>query len=69
MTWQEHIVVDPQVLVGKSVIRGTRLAVEFVVDLLAQGWSEEQILKNYPVLTREDLHACRRFRTSRPFAS
>ena len=57
MTWQERIVVDPQILVGKPVIRGTRLAVELIVDLLAQGWSEEEILKNYPGLTREDLQA------------
>jgi uncharacterized protein (DUF433 family) len=58
MTWQERIVVDPQILVGKPVIRGTRLAVELIVDLLGQGWSEEEILKNYPGLTREDLQAC-----------
>ena len=57
MAWQERIVVDPQILVGKPVIRGTRLAVELIVDLLAQGWSEEEILKNYPELTREDLQA------------
>ena len=61
MTWQERIVVDPEILVGKPVIRGTRLAVELIVDLLAQGWSEEDILKNYPGLTREDVHACLRY--------
>ena len=43
---------------GKSVIRGTRLAAELIVDILAQGWSEEDILKNYPGLTRDDVHAC-----------
>lgn len=58
MTWQERIVVDPEILVGKPVIRGTRLAVELIVDLLAQGWSEEEILKNYPGLTSEDVQAC-----------
>jgi uncharacterized protein (DUF433 family) len=47
-TWQERIVVDPQILVGKPVIPGARLAVELIVDLMAQGWSEEEILKNYP---------------------
>ena len=57
MTWQERIVVDPQILVGKPVIRGTRLTVELIVDLLAQGWSEEEILKNYAGLTHEDLQA------------
>jgi uncharacterized protein (DUF433 family) len=56
-----RIVVDPQILVGKPVVRGTRLAVELIVDLLAQGWSEEEILKNYPGLTREDLHACLKY--------
>ena len=40
MNWQERIIVDPQILVGKPVIKGTRLAVEFIVDLLSQGWSE-----------------------------
>jgi uncharacterized protein (DUF433 family) len=60
MTWQERIVVDPEILVGKPVIRGTRLAVELIVDLLALGWSEEEILKNYPGLAREDVHACLR---------
>jgi uncharacterized protein (DUF433 family) len=54
----DRIVIDPAVLAGKPVIRGTRLAVEFVVDLLAQGWSVEQVLDNYPGLTREDVQAC-----------
>ncbi len=58
MNWQERIVVDPEVLAGKPVIRGTRLAVEFVIDLLAQGWTIEDILRNYPHLTREDVLAC-----------
>ena len=46
MNWKEHISVDPAVLVGKPVIKGTRLAVEFIVELLAEGWTYEQILKN-----------------------
>lgn len=58
MNWQEHIIVDPQILVGKSVIKGTRLAVEFIVDLLAQGWSEDEILRNYPGITQDDIRAC-----------
>jgi uncharacterized protein (DUF433 family) len=40
------------------VVKGTRLAVEFIVDLLAQGWSEMEILRNYPGLTHEDIQAC-----------
>jgi len=58
MQWQERITIDPDVLVGKPVVKGTRLAVEFIVDLLAQGWSEVEILRNYPGLTVEDIHAC-----------
>lgn len=56
--WQERIVVDPEILVGKPVIRGTRLAVEFIVDLLAQGWTEQQVMENYPGVTHEDILAC-----------
>ena len=58
MDLQDRIVVDPAILVGKPVIRGTRLAVEFIIELLAQGWSETEILRNYPGLTREDIQAC-----------
>jgi uncharacterized protein (DUF433 family) len=54
----DPIVIDPAILAGKPVIRGTRLAVEFVVGLLAKGWSVEQVLDNYPGLTREDVYAC-----------
>jgi uncharacterized protein (DUF433 family) len=53
-----RIVVDPEVLVGKPVIRGTRLAVEFIIGLLADGWSEADILTNYPGITRADILAC-----------
>jgi uncharacterized protein (DUF433 family) len=58
MEWRERIVADPAVLVGKPIVKGTRLAVEFVIDLLAEGWTEEEILRNYPGLTREDIRAC-----------
>jgi uncharacterized protein (DUF433 family) len=58
MDWQERIIIDPDILVGKPVIRGTRLAVEFVLDLLAQGWAEAEVLRNYPGLTRDDIRAC-----------
>ena len=58
MNWQERIIVDPQILVGKPVIKGTRLAVEFIVDLLAQGWSDDEILRNYPGITQDDIRAC-----------
>lgn len=54
----DRIAVDPQILGGKPVIRGTRIAVEFVLELLAAGQSEREILSNYPGLTREDILAC-----------
>jgi uncharacterized protein (DUF433 family) len=57
MNWQDRIVVDPAVLVGKPVIRGTRLAVEFLLDLLAEGWTHQQVLENYPQLSHEDIQA------------
>jgi len=49
---------DPQILTGKPVVRGTRLAVEFIIDLLAQGWTEVDLVRNYPGLTAEDIRAC-----------
>ena len=58
MTWEDRITIDPQVLVGKPVIKGTRIAVEFVVDLLARGWTVEQILYEYDHLATEDIQAC-----------
>lgn len=58
MNWQERITIDPKILAGKPIIKGTRLAVEFVIDLLANGWSEAEILQNYPRLTHEDIQAC-----------
>jgi uncharacterized protein (DUF433 family) len=61
MPWPERIIVDPEILAGKPVIRGTRLAVEFILELLAAGQSESQILANYPGLTREDILACLSF--------
>ena len=58
MNWHDRIVVNPDILVGKPVVKGTRLAVEFVIGLLAQGWPESEVLRNYPGLTREDIQAC-----------
>ena len=57
VNWHEHIAADPAVLVGKPVIRGTRLGVEFVLGLIAQGWPEQEIAQNYR-LTREQVRAC-----------
>ena len=58
MSWQTRITVSPNILVGKPIIKGTRLAVEFIIDLLAQGWSTDEILRNYPGITIEDIQAC-----------
>ena len=58
MDWKARIVIDPEILVGKPVLKGTRLAVEFIIDLMAQGWTEQEILRNYPGITREDIQAC-----------
>ena len=60
---QERIAVDPAILVGKPVIKGTRLAVEFLLDLMAEGWTAEQILGNYPQLTADDLQAALHYAT------
>lgn len=58
MDWQEYIVIDPAILLGKPIVKGTRLAVEFIIDLLAQGWSAAEILRNYEGLTHTDIQAC-----------
>jgi uncharacterized protein (DUF433 family) len=58
MNAKDRIIVDPEVLVGKPVIKGTRLSVEFVVHPLAQGWTEEDIRNSYPGVQREDILAC-----------
>lgn len=58
MNWRDRIEVNPDVLVGKPVVRGTRLAVELILELLAAGESESDLLASYPRLTREDLLAC-----------
>jgi uncharacterized protein (DUF433 family) len=63
--WQERVVINPDILVGKLDIKGTRLAVEFVIDLLAQGWSYDDILANYPGITREDVLACLAYASER----
>ncbi|MEI6072113.1 MAG: DUF433 domain-containing protein [Verrucomicrobiae bacterium] len=57
MNSQDYITSDPSVLVGKPLIKGTRLSVEFILDLISQGWPEEEILRNYH-LQREQVRAC-----------
>ncbi len=57
MEWRDRIHSDRKILSGKPVVRGTRLSVEFLLRLFAAGWTEEQVLKNYPNLEPEDLRA------------
>jgi uncharacterized protein (DUF433 family) len=57
MTWQEHITTDPAIVAGKPIVRGTRLAVDFLLGLFASGWSQEQLLASYPQLRAESLQA------------
>ncbi len=57
MDWHERIVSDPDTLFGRPRIKGTRIGVEFILDLMASGWSEAQILESYPHLQAEDLQA------------
>lgn len=58
MNWQTRITLNPEILVGKPIIKGTRLSVEFIIDLLSQGWSINEILRNYPEISAEDIQAC-----------
>ncbi|MBW2430388.1 MAG: DUF433 domain-containing protein [Deltaproteobacteria bacterium] len=54
----ERITANPQILGGKPIIRGTRISVEFILELLASDVSEEEILVDYPHLTKDDIRAC-----------
>lgn len=54
----DRITADPKVLAGKPVVRGTRISVDLVIDLLARGYSKEQVIEQYDHLTMEDVHAC-----------
>ncbi len=55
--WADHVTSDPQVLAGKPIVRGTRLAVDFILGLFASGWTQDQVLENYPSLTADALKA------------
>lgn len=57
----ERMTVNPRILGGKPIIEGTRISVEFILDLLASDVSEEDILADYPHLNREDIRACLRY--------
>lgn len=57
----DRIVRDPAILAGKPVIRGTRMSVEFIIGVMADGWSESDILTSYPSITHDDIAACLRY--------
>jgi len=57
MNWQDYIVSDKGILLGKPTIKGTRLSVDHLVGLFAQGWTEEQVLNSYPRLTKDSIQA------------
>lgn len=57
LDWRPFISVDPEIVFGKPRVAGTRLAVEFLLELFAAGWTEEAVLDSYPGLTRTDLRA------------
>ncbi len=63
MDWKNRITVDSQVLVGKPIIRGTRISVELLMERLADGWTMEQVLSSYPRVTRDDVLAAIAFVT------
>ena len=58
MDWRDRIEINPKVLVGKPVVRGTRISVELILEMIAAGVSEAEILDNYPGLTAQDIRAC-----------
>lgn len=63
MNWRNYIHSEPNILLGKPVIKGTRLSVDFLLGLFAVGWTQEQVLENYPSLTPELLQAVFAFAT------
>lgn len=61
MDWRERIVCNPDILVGKPTVKGTRLSVELILGWLAQGWTHEMLQEAYPQLTRDDILAALAF--------
>lgn len=66
MELRDRISTDPGILLGKPVIKGSRISVELIVDRLADGWTFEQVLESYPHITREDILAALAFAAERP---
>lgn len=57
MNWKAHIHSNPKILLGKPVIKGTRISVEFILGLFSEGWTQQQVIENYPTLDAESLQA------------
>jgi uncharacterized protein (DUF433 family) len=58
MNWRNHISSDPEIMFGKTVIKGTRIPVELVLEKLAKGYSIEELIAAYPRVTVQDIQAC-----------
>ena len=65
MDWRDRIVSNPEILVGKPVIKGTRISVELILGWLANGWTFEQVLESYPHIIRDDIQAALAFAAER----
>ncbi|MCX6217825.1 DUF433 domain-containing protein [Spirosoma sp.] len=59
--WKDYITTDPAIMVGKPILKGTRITVELIVEKLSYGETVDEILEDYPHLTREQIYACLRF--------
>ncbi len=62
--WHDRIVKDPRILAGKPTLKGTRLSVELITDLLAGGRTEVDVIYRYPYITAEDIEACRQYKAT-----
>jgi uncharacterized protein (DUF433 family) len=65
MSWHQFIHSDPDVLLGKPVVKGTRISVDFILNLFATGWTKEQVLENYPNISADSLKAVFAFAAER----
>jgi uncharacterized protein (DUF433 family) len=57
MNWRDYIHSDSKILLGKPVVKGTRLSVEFILGLFSEGWTEQQVLESYPTLSAASIQA------------
>lgn len=57
LNWRNHIYSDETILLGKPVIKGTRISVELILELFSEGWTSEQVLESYPNIKEEDVKA------------